>query len=129
MLTPQAANGGAAVNSTGTAASESLANPVLNGPYDPPSQHFEIGAKGPTGAIKDGRRPSESYIPIAPVRKRKAGPKAAPVDEEQLTLGLTHELVQTNPMINGLRRDVELWRMSGVPRRHRDQRQVAAALV
>lgn len=35
-----------------------LSNPILNGPYDPPSQFFEIGAQGPTGVVVEGRRPS-----------------------------------------------------------------------
>jgi len=47
-----------------------LDDPVLNGPYDPPSRYFEIAAKGPTGEILEGRRPSESFIPVVPVRKR-----------------------------------------------------------
>ena len=46
-------------------------NPILNGPYDPPGEHFEIGSNGPTGEIKPGRRLSESFIPIAAPRKGK----------------------------------------------------------
>ena len=41
----------------------SVDNPVLNGPFDPPTRHFVIGAKGPTGEVREGRRPSESFIP------------------------------------------------------------------
>jgi hypothetical protein len=44
---------------------ENLANPVINGPYDPPAQHFEIGDDGsPTGTLIPGRRPSQSWSPI-----------------------------------------------------------------
>ena len=50
---------------------ESIANPILNSPYDPPERHFEVGPHGPTGEIKVGRRPSESFIPIAAARKGK----------------------------------------------------------
>jgi type III restriction enzyme len=35
---------------------ESLDNPILNSPYDPPERHFELGPGGPTGTILDGRR-------------------------------------------------------------------------
>jgi type III restriction enzyme len=43
-------------------------SPVRNGPYDPPSCYYEIGPSGRTEQIRDGRRPSESFIPIAPTR-------------------------------------------------------------
>jgi type III restriction enzyme len=44
---------------------DSIAKPILNSPYDPPERHFEVDPHGPTGEIKVGRRPSESFIPIA----------------------------------------------------------------
>ena len=52
------------------AAAESLDNPILNGPYDPPARHFELGPDGPTGTVVDGRRLSESFIPVPPSRKK-----------------------------------------------------------
>lgn len=48
-------------------------NPILNSPYEQPNRHYVIGPQGPTGEIKDGRRPSESFIPIAVSRKGKKG--------------------------------------------------------
>ncbi|MBO0842768.1 MAG: DEAD/DEAH box helicase family protein, partial [Nocardioides sp.] len=84
----------------------SLSNPVLNGPYDIPAKHFEIGLTGPTGRVLDGRRPSESFIPVAPTRKGKRG-KDHSVQE---ALQLTHEQVERNDMINDLRREVAIWR-------------------
>ena len=48
-----------------------LDNPVINAPFDPPERHFEIGPQGPTGTVLDGRRPSESWIPIPAARKGK----------------------------------------------------------
>lgn len=56
---------------------ESSANPILNGPYDQPDQYFEIGPQGPTGDIKSGRRPSESYIPHQQAHRRPMGPQQA----------------------------------------------------
>jgi type III restriction enzyme len=44
-------------------------NPILNSPYEPPSRHYVISANGPTGEIQDGRRSSESFIPIAIAKK------------------------------------------------------------
>ena len=90
----------------GEEAASPLANPVLNGPYDPPSRHFELGPNGPTGVVLAGRRPSESFIPIAPVRKGKRGRD----DSVQEVLALTHEQVQRNSLINDLRGEVEIWR-------------------
>src|SRR4051812_30957834 len=48
-----------------------LDNPILNTPYDPPEQHFELGPDGPTGETIQGRRPSESFIPVPPSKKGK----------------------------------------------------------
>lgn len=42
-----------------------VASPILDGPYDNPSQHFEISLKGPTGQTLRGRRPSKSFVPVA----------------------------------------------------------------
>ncbi|EWT05862.1 restriction endonuclease [Intrasporangium chromatireducens Q5-1] len=92
---------------------EPLDDPVLNGPYDAPTRFFEIGPEGPTGRIIDGRRPSESFIPVPAVRKgRGKASKLSPDDSEQLSLLLTHEQIQRNTLINGLRHDLEIWRAS-----------------
>ncbi len=44
----------------------SIDNPILNSPYEQPDRYYEIGPEGPTGEIREGRRPSESFIPIGP---------------------------------------------------------------
>lgn len=96
-----------------------LDDPVLNGPYDEPSRYFEIGTKGPTGIVLSGRRPSESFVPVAPVKKRGRQPKNAPAQVtyqgDQLQLALQEEIVQQNTLINGLRREVDMWRTAGYP--------------
>lgn len=93
----------------GDVAVASLANPVINSPYEPPSQHFELGTSGPTGRVLVGRRPSESFIPIAPTRKRKHGADGS----VQEALALTHEQVSRNQLINQLRGELALWRARG----------------
>ena len=50
-----------------------IANPILNSPYDPPAFQFEIGTHGPTGKILEGRRRSESFVPVPAPRKRRSG--------------------------------------------------------
>lgn len=91
-----------------------LSNPVLNGPYDPPERHFEIGAHGPTGRIVEGRRPSQSFIPIAATKKRGRPARGAVESvQDELDFEPTGERVDKNSLINDLRREVELWRARG----------------
>ena len=87
-----------------------LENPILNAPYDPPEQHFVIGPNGPTGEVKAGRRPSESFIPI-PVGRRARAPKdTVPDDQQGLDFDVTGERREINSLINDIRARVELWR-------------------
>jgi type III restriction enzyme len=82
----------------------SLSNPILNSPYDPPERHFEIGANGPTGRVLEGRRPSESFIPVPQSRKAGRG------EQQVLDFDVTGERREQNTLINGIRREVERWR-------------------
>jgi type III restriction enzyme len=84
-------------------------NPILNSPYEQPDRHYEIGPTGPTGVVKDGRRPSESFIPIAITMKGKKGEE----QQEALDFDTTGERRERNTLINDIRRDVAKWRMSG----------------
>lgn len=86
-----------------------IENPVLNSPYGEPREHFVIDDNGhPTGATAPGRRPSQSFVPIAAQRKGR-GRKAV---QEALDFG-TGERIETNDLVNEVRRDVTKWRMSG----------------
>jgi type III restriction enzyme len=89
-------------------------DPILNPPYDEPTRYFVLGPQGPTGEIKEGRRPSEAFIPIAASRK---GLKTDEGVQETLDVALTSERRERNPLINDLRREVERWR-------HRDYERV-----
>ncbi len=90
---------------------ESIVNPILNSPYEQPDRYFDIGPSGPTGEVKVGRRPSESYIPIAVTKKTK---KRA--DQPEIDFDLTGERREKNSLINDLRREVGLWRQRGYGR-------------
>lgn len=81
-------------------------NPILNSPYEPPDRYYEID-NGPTGVIRDGRRPSESFIPIAVSRKGRDA-----IVQTELDLH-TGERSTQNTLINDLRRDVDRWRRGG----------------
>src|SRR4051794_3556879 len=83
-----------------------LGNPVLNGPYDPPQRHFEVGPEGPTGEVLPGRRRSESWVPIPATRKGKT---TAAV-QESLDFDVTGERREPNSLINDIRRAVDRWR-------------------
>lgn len=82
-----------------------LSNPILNSPFDPPERHFELGERGPTGEIKEGRRPSESFIPV-PKPTKGSGKQQA------LDFDATGERLEQNSLINDIRREVERWRVS-----------------
>lgn len=86
-------------------------NPILNGPYDAPTRHFVLGPQGPTGEVRDGRRPSESFIPVPAPRKGKG--KAA--EQQALDLDVSGERRQENDLINEIRYQVGLWRQRGYP--------------
>jgi type III restriction enzyme len=79
-----------------------LSNPVINRPFDPPTQHFVIGPHGPTGETAAGRRPSESFIPIPSARSKSS--------QVELDFDPTGERREENSLINQMRADVELWR-------------------
>lgn len=80
-----------------------LSNPILNSPFEPPARHFELGLHGPTGRILDGRRPSESFIPVPATKKNKSV-------QESFDFDSTGERREVNTLINDIRREVERWR-------------------
>lgn len=86
-------------------------NPILNWPYEQPDRYYEIGPQGPTGEIRDGRRPSESFIPIAITKKGKRG-KGQP-EQQSIDFDITGERREKNSLINDIRRDVAKWRRGG----------------
>jgi len=95
---------------------ESLENPILNSPYEPPARHFVLGSRGPTGEIRVGRRPSESFIPIPVGRRRRGASKAGPEPEQDtLDFDVTGERREVNSLINDIRARVDRWRAYGYP--------------
>jgi type III restriction enzyme len=81
-----------------------LSNPILNSPFDPPESHFELGERGPTGEIKQGRRRSESFIPVS-------RPTKGSEEQQALDFDPTGERLEQNSLINDIRVEVERWRM------------------
>ncbi len=89
----------------------SIDNPILNSPYEQPDRHYVIGPHGPTGEIRDGRRLSESFIPIAVTTKGKTGQDGS--EQFAIDFDVTGERRQQNDLINEIRRDVDKWRIGG----------------
>jgi len=83
--------------------------PILNSPYDYPSQHWELDASGqPTGQVLARRRSAEFITPIPKPRKHKA-------EKAQETLlfdevSTREQEYDPTPVINELRRHVDQWR-------------------
>ncbi|MEJ7845184.1 MAG: DEAD/DEAH box helicase family protein [Acidimicrobiales bacterium] len=90
-----------------------LANPILNGPYGAPEAYFELGPGGPTGVVRAGRRPSESFIPIPVARKGRG--RATAGEQQSFDADVTGERRELNSLINDIRRQVELWRARRYP--------------
>ncbi len=88
----------------------SLENPILSSPYEPPGRHFMIGPTGPTGEVKEGRRPSDSLIPVPVSRKGRQGATTAAAEQQGFDFGVTRERREENSLINDIRARVELWR-------------------
>jgi type III restriction enzyme len=89
---------------------QSIANPIICSPYDPPGEHFELGPHGPTGKLLSGRRPSESFIPVPlPKKGRKESV------QEALDFDATGERRERNTFVNDVRFEVDRWRARNYP--------------
>jgi type III restriction enzyme len=87
--------------------------PVLNSPYECPTQHWELDPDGqPTQRIIKSRRGAEFITPIPKPRKRKgaAGKQLDFVFDEGKGLSTEEQQYDPTPVINELRRHVDQWR-------------------
>lgn len=84
-----------------------IANPVINGPYDEPHRHFKFDSDGITDEIVEGRRRSEYFIPVPQTKKRGA--------QLQFDPEWTADRIRPNTLVNDIRAQVDLWRKRGYP--------------
>ena len=87
--------------------------PVLNSPYERPSQHWELDETGqPTQQIVEHRRPAEFVSPIPqPKRRKGSGQQARLVfDEAAQKLEAAGQQYDLTAIINGVRQQVDRWR-------------------
>jgi type III restriction enzyme len=87
-------------------------HPILNSPYDYPSQHWELDADGqPTQKIIASRRRAEFITPIPKPRRRKgAAQQAQLLFDEGKGLSTEEQQYDHTAIINGVRQQVDKWR-------------------
>lgn len=88
-------------------------HPILNSPYEYPARHWELDSSGqPTGEIVGRRRGAEFITPIPKPKKRRQNTSQAQMifDREAAGLSTAGQQYDPTPVINDLRRRVDLWR-------------------
>jgi type III restriction enzyme len=87
-------------------------HPILNSPYQCPTQHWELDANGqPTQRILEVRRRAEFITPIPKPKKRKlAARQDAFVFDEGKGLSTREQQYDPTPIINEVRGHVDSWR-------------------
>ncbi|MGI9310704.1 MAG: BPTD_3080 family restriction endonuclease [bacterium] len=83
--------------------------PILNSPYECPTQHWELDEdRQPTNKILETRRPADFITPIpAPRQVRRANQTNLPADEDD---GLLAQQEYATTIINEVRGAVDAWR-------------------
>jgi len=86
--------------------------PILNSPYDYPSQYWELDGSGqPTQKIIESRRRADFIQPIPKPRKRKgAAEQAQLLFDEGEGLSTAEQQYDHTAIINGVRQQVDKWR-------------------
>ena len=83
-------------------------HPILNSPYQSPSQHWELDEAGqPTQRVIETRRRAEFITPIPKARKQKAAPQQASLLFDD-GLSSQAQLYALTAIIKGVRQEV-LW--------------------
>ncbi len=86
---------------------DTIANPVINSPFEEPKRHFKFDESGITSQIIPQRRKSAYFVPIPAPRRR--GGQQLRLDFESWTADRQEE----NPLINQIRERVGIWRKGG----------------
>ena len=86
--------------------------PILNSPYEYPARHWELDAQGqPTQQIIEKRRIAEFITPIPKPKKRKgsAFQQDQLIFDEGKGLSTQDQQYDPTPIINELRKQVDIW--------------------
>ena len=90
--------------------------PILNSPYEYPRRHWELDSTGqPTQNISERRRIAEFITPIPKPKKRKNKKQAEFVFDEGQEISTEAQQYDPTPIINALRREVDIWRAISSP--------------
>ncbi len=85
--------------------------PILNSPYDYPSQHWELDKTGqPTGHIKNSRRIADFITPIPKSKKQRQSAQQEMVFADELGLSDDKQQYDQTSILNDLRKHVDQWR-------------------
>ncbi len=99
-----------------------LDNPILNSPFSSPDRHWALDEFGvPTGAIVEGRRPSEYVVPVPPPRHVSR--------QGELELDAECGERRCNDYVNELRAKVGTWRTLSEGAQARSVTPMTAALL
>jgi len=86
-----------------------IENPILNSPYDAPTQYWQFDDDGITDQVQDGRRPSAYFMPIPAAKRRQAA-------QAQLEfVEWTKDRIEETRFVNEVRLAVDRWRLEGWP--------------
>ena len=87
-------------------------HPILNSPYAPPSQHWELDKDGqPTQKIVEARRRAEFITPIPkPKKRRRIAAQETLVFDEGKGLSTKEQQYDPTSIINEVRGYVDVWR-------------------
>lgn len=80
-------------------------NPIINRPFEEPTQHFKFDEQGITSLIVPGRRESSYFMPIAKSRKSNG--------QMKFDTDWTADRIEPNKFINQVRERVSRWRLGG----------------
>ena len=85
--------------------------PILNSPYEYPSQHWELDSQGqPTHDVIPNRRSAEFFTPIPKPRKRRAAQRGFLLDEGEGLSTENQQYAAVAEVVNGIRQQVDAWR-------------------
>lgn len=86
--------------------------PILNSPYKYPSRHWELDSTGqPTQKIVESRRVVKFITPIPKPKKRSGVSEQTRMGFDELGLSSAKQQYDPTPIIDGLRRHVDKWRL------------------
>ncbi|WP_329176821.1 BPTD_3080 family restriction endonuclease [Streptomyces sp. NBC_01477] len=91
-----------------------IEQPIINSPFHEPTKHWQLDERGqPSGEQAEGRRRSETWMPVP--RARKGRKVAQGVFQDDLFFDGIIEERKGQDVIGNIRAEVSRWRNSGYP--------------